>query len=184
MVTFLAPNLKADLAASIAVFPPPTTTTSFSPNFGISTICSWRKNSTPPTIPSVLSSPSSPIPFAFCAPMARNTASNCSLSPCSVKSSPSLTFVLTSTPRFIIQLISLSSIPFGRRYSGIPYLNIPPRWGDLSRRVTAYPFMVRKYAQVRPAGPPPTTTTFLPFFGGNSGVHGSSISISEAYLFR
>ena len=55
----------------------------------------------------------------------------------------------------------LSSLKFG-----IPKRNNPPAASSLSNNVTVYPFRFSWLAATNPAGPAPTTATFLPFLWG------------------
>ena len=44
----------------------------------------------------------------------------------------------------------------------MPYSLSPPSFGRASKTVTSWPSIARRWAQARPAGPPPTTATRLP----------------------
>ena len=57
----------------------------------------------------------------------------------------------------------------GRRNSGMPYSSTPPISGRCSNTVTAQPSWAILIATVMPAGPEPTTATFLPHDG--AGFH-------------
>ena len=105
------------------------------------------------------------------APRPMNTAVNPSrFRDSMVKSRPSFMLYLMSTPISTMDWISSSSCLSGSRYEGMPQRSIPPAASCISKTVTACPFLLRKYAAVRPAGPAPTTATFTPVSGAHSGM--------------
>ena len=57
---------------------------------------------------------------------------------------------------------SLSMASEEMRNSGMIWRTTPPRAPVASNRVTGTPSLPRKKAAAIPAGPPPTTATFLP----------------------
>ena len=150
-VTFFAPRRIADLAASKAVDPPPTTTTFPLISFGLLVLISLRNNNASMT-PSAFS-PSSPREKDLGAPPAIKTAEKPFLN--KVAGSLILTSVLISMPNPFIQSISRFNILFGRRYDGIPYLSMPPVSFFSSKTVTGYPTFIKSTAAVKPAGPAP-----------------------------
>ena len=124
-----APNLSAVRAASIATFPPPTTTTLFALKTGVSEFSSKArirlllvKNSLAEKTPFAVS-PSIPINFGKPAPLPIKTAEKPSFSNKSsiVTDFPIITFFSKQTPRRFSFSISLkTTFSLGRRNSGIP----------------------------------------------------------------
>src|SRR4030042_2473590 len=47
-------------------------------------------------------------------------------------------------------------------------MSTPPQYCSAANTLTLWPSLARSPATVRPAGPPPTTATFLPVLGGTS----------------
>ena len=79
--------------------------------------------------------------------------------------------VRISTPILRRLSISVSTIAFGRRNSGMPYMSTPPGFCSASKSVTSCPSRRTSTAKVIEAGPPPITATFRPvagFTGGGS----------------
>ncbi len=122
--TFLAPSLTAVLQASIAVFPPPTTAT-LSPIFIGILRAAFLKKSIPPITPG-RSSPFTLKEEDFHAPTEIYTASKFFLTYSKSKSLPTLMLFIIFAPIFSMIATSSSITAPGRRYSGIPYLSIPP----------------------------------------------------------
>ncbi|MBA7612365.1 hypothetical protein ES703_19601 [subsurface metagenome] len=50
----------------------------------------------------------------------------------------------------------------GNLNSGMPYMSTPPATCSASKMVTLCPILASSAAAVKPAGPEPTTATFLP----------------------
>ena len=67
----------------------------------------------------------------------------------------------TSTPISNILFVVALTMFFSNLNSGIPCESNPPNSSCFSYIVTFIPFLARKAAQVKPAGPPPTIATFL-----------------------
>src|SRR6476661_245471 len=99
---------------------------------------------------------------ASVAPPARTTASNCSRSASAVMSTPTLTPVLKTVPSEFIWSRRRSMCRFSILNSGMPYRRSPPMRSARSNTVTMCPARVSCCAAARPAGPEPTTATFLP----------------------
>ena len=105
------------------------------------------------------------------APEPINTASkpysSCSSSMVMVR--PITVSVAMVTPKALRPSTSFCTIALGRRNSGMPYTSTPPARCSASNTVTSYPMRARSPAQVRPAGPEPTTATLCPLDLGFSG---------------
>ncbi len=130
-VTDFAPSRIELLEQSMAVLLSPIMTTRW-PASVLIFIPTDVKKSTLPITP-LASSPGMPRGGTVHAPIPRKTASKPSSSRLfKSKSFPSFTPILVSIPSFKIPSISQSRISFGIRYSGIPYLSIPPSLGMAS----------------------------------------------------
>ena len=95
--------------------------------------------------------------------------------PCSFKSwgrvpvRPTKKFVRNSTPIFSSMATSAATMDLGKRNSGIPYTITPPSLWKASKTVTLCPARRTSAATVNPAGPEPTTATFLPVSAAGAG---------------
>ncbi len=124
-----APSRRAVRAASIAVFPPPYTTTR-RPSNGRSSPSMLRRSETASS--TFAAEPAGMYArFPRCAPTARKTASK---PPASISSVRFPTFRSSSsvTPRSRIRWISASRTSRGSRYVGMPKRIIPPGRGPAS----------------------------------------------------
>ena len=64
---------------------------------------------------------------------------------------------------------SARTMAFGKRNSGMPYTSTPPALWKASNSTTSWPARRTSAATVMPAGPLPTTATFLPVAGATTG---------------
>ncbi len=118
MMTLSAERRHAVLATSMAVFPPPTTTTV--PFRGALSKYFSRRKSMPLTIPSVSNSPGTFMGLPAHAPAETKTASWLRRTSSKDTSRPTVTDVRISAPARQMKSISLSSTSSGSRYSGMP----------------------------------------------------------------
>ena len=180
-----APSLFAVRHESMAVLPPPTTSTFLPTLTGVSVVGSaasirfTRVRYSFEDIMFMAFSPGMPMKLGSPAP----DATNMPLNPSASRSSTNIVFptmqsVWNSTPNFLRLSISTSTMRLGRRNSGIPYFSTPPISCRASKTCTSYPFFAMSPAKLSPAGPEPTTATFMPFAGERSGSDTQPLSRS------
>ena len=66
----------------------------------------------------------------------------------------------------------------------MPYTSTPPAWCSASKIVTSWPCRIRSPATVSPAGPAPTTATFLPVGAALGGIKRLPCSRSQSAAKR